>query len=187
MEFWDNLYSKYFKIWDQQHNTERIIAENVAAVVADTLTEDIVTSLTENSAVTYAETTATDGDTVVTETLIVVTDEVPEKPEIVSEFTTEPVAVAAEPDLIKEEVDAPKFVDQPIENKAPKITDNHVSNGFERKIEKARTSNEIKMVQNSNGAPKDVIRANDPPEDDLPKNIGVNKFVNFFESLGGKK
>ncbi|XP_041970478.1 esterase E4-like isoform X2 [Aricia agestis] len=52
---------------------------------------------------------------------------------------------------------------------------------------KPRPSNEIKMVQPTNFNPKDVIRANDPPEDDLPKNIGVNKFVNFFESLGGKK
>lgn len=52
---------------------------------------------------------------------------------------------------------------------------------------KPRPSNEIKMVQSNNINPKDVIRANDPPEDDLPKNIGVNKFVNFFESLGGKK
>lgn len=63
--------------------------------------------------------------------------------------------------------------------------DEHKFNGnFDRK---PRPSNEIKMVQNSNINPKDVIRANDPPEDDLPKNIGVNKFVNFFESLGGKK
>ncbi|CAB3233611.1 unnamed protein product [Arctia plantaginis] len=29
-----------------------------------------------------------------------------------------------------------------------------------------------------------VIRASDPPEDDLPKNIGVNKFINFYDSLG---
>lgn len=63
-------------------------------------------------------------------------------------------------------------------------------NGLAENIEnlsiKPRISNEIKMAQ-SNGVAKDVIRANDPPEDDLPKNIGVNKFVNFFESLGGKK
>lgn len=50
---------------------------------------------------------------------------------------------------------------------------------------KPKISNEIKMAQTS--APKDVVRASDPPEDDLPKNIGVNKFVNFYESLGGKK
>ncbi|CAB3257415.1 unnamed protein product [Arctia plantaginis] len=29
-----------------------------------------------------------------------------------------------------------------------------------------------------------VIKASDPPEDDLPKNIGVNKFINFYDSLG---
>ncbi|XP_050665005.1 juvenile hormone esterase-like isoform X3 [Leptidea sinapis] len=59
----------------------------------------------------------------------------------------------------------------------------HRSNGVDKK---PRPSNEIKMVQNNNINPTDVIRANDPPEDDLPKNIGVNKFVNFFESLGKK-
>uniref|UniRef100_UPI0037E13150 alpha-esterase 48 isoform 5bl n=1 Tax=Bombyx mori TaxID=7091 RepID=UPI0037E13150 len=72
-----------------------------------------------------------------------------------------------------------------LESNEHKPVNDHINtNGVDKK---ARTSNEIKMVHNSNGAPKDVIRANDPPEDDLPKNIGVNKFVSFFESLGGKK
>lgn len=64
-------------------------------------------------------------------------------------------------------------------------TNGLIPNGDSKKS--VRPSNEIKMVATGNGDPKDVIRANDPPEDDLPKNIGVNKFVNFFESLGGKK
>lgn len=51
---------------------------------------------------------------------------------------------------------------------------------------KGQNGGNAKIVQ-GNGSLRDIIRANDPPVDDLPKNIGVNKFVNFFESLGGKK
>ncbi|CAB3233613.1 unnamed protein product [Arctia plantaginis] len=35
----------------------------------------------------------------------------------------------------------------------------------------------------TNGVAEQLIRANDPIVADLPKNVGVNKFVNFYESL----
>lgn len=92
------------------------------------------------------------------------------------------VKVKWQPTKVEETVQEPVKIEESHPSQPPVTA---VLNG-DRKVQ-PRPSNEIKMVSRSNGAPKDVIRANDPPEDDLPKNIGVNKFVNFFESLGGKK
>ncbi|XP_063372360.1 juvenile hormone esterase-like [Cydia amplana] len=89
-----------------------------------------------------------------------------------------------EPSPIEEPITIEEPEPEPVVLPVETIEHNGTNGDLERK---PRPSNEIKMVQNGNGEPKDVIRANDPPEDDLPKNIGVNKFVNFFESLGGKK
>lgn len=155
MEFWDDLYSKYFKIWEHpQTNTEETPVAHKAPVVAEVIEPEPV----EPEAV---------------------------EPEPVEPEAVEPEPVESEPiepetgEVVKEIVEV-TLVD--VEPQA-----NGHANGFNGDAErKPRPSNEIKMVQN-NGVPKDVIRANDPPEDDLPKNIGVNKFVNFFESLGGKK
>ncbi|XP_013146622.1 PREDICTED: juvenile hormone esterase-like isoform X2 [Papilio polytes] len=160
MDFWDDLYSKHFKIWNLPEQT----------TLPSTI--EIVSYVQHSSGSIVEETTETLVQTTVQETqqLEITTPEPEVIPEPVPELPSVP-----EPVPVGQSV-----VDAPLNGvKESQVNGNH--------DKKPRTSNEIKMVQNSNGNPKDVIRANDPPEDDLPKNIGVNKFVNFFESLGGKK
>lgn len=225
MEFWDSLYSKYYRIWDhpRSNNDEITLTSSSEPKIIESYSET-VTVYSESSQFTeshtyVSETTeiVNDNNEIVTETHEFITESngepVVESNEVVTEVTENNEAVVENNDTVvennepivenngrvvenevvleKNEIDHPKVeetVQEPV-----KIEESHPSpppvtavlNG-DRKVQ-PRPSNEIKMVSRSNGAPKDVIRANDPPEDDLPKNIGVNKFVNFFESLGGKK
>lgn len=171
MDFWDSLYNKYYKIWEHPKVNNEVVPRREPEIVQELEPEVIEPGVV---------------DSVPTEI---------EEPKVIDE---EPKIVQEEPKLniidtvqVQEEAvyqetnsgtfDEPQLIETVGEQE---ITIN--GNGIEKKAT-PRTSNEIKMVQTANGTPKDVIRANDPPEDDLPKNIGVNKFVNFFESLGGKK
>ncbi|CAH2056102.1 unnamed protein product, partial [Iphiclides podalirius] len=189
MDFWDEVYEKHFKIWDQP----RISAEAQTRVEVVDFVKHETSSSTVETKETLIETF---------EQIVVSSEDSPsEQPEPVPELPAAPepqsppeLPAAPEPQSPPELPDAPEPPTVPELPAVPEpvaavpasngVKEPHV-NGLEQK--KPRTSNEIKMVQQSNGHPKDVIRANDPPEDDLPKNIGVNKFVNFFESLGGKK
>lgn len=180
MEFWDELYSKYYRIWEQTEsnkieaprkmdNVETVI--ETVVITTETVSHDSQEEVrvTEQLITLAPELPASEPPKVVEETVLIVED-----PIIV------PEPVAPEPEPVEQHPEPVTTHPEPVEHRD--VT--HLNGSIERKV---RPSNEIKMVQNSNGAPKDVIRANDPPEDDLPKNIGVNKFVNFFESLGGKK
>lgn len=90
----------------------------------------------------------------------------------------------------------------------PKTNNDEVIIKYRLPIEAAQESKESKEVKTTaaptvekvNGESSDpaqvniesnlkgmVIRASDPPEDDLPKNIGVNKFISFYDSLGKNK
>lgn len=178
MEFWDELYSKHFRIWEHpKTNTEEVIRKQEPVIMVDQ--------------VQIPEAPQDAGDSVVVQTTIETVEVVDE----VKEATPEPEVPVQTPvsyvETVQEAPVAPQVIEEPKETVqvVQQIVkeDIHVNGNGSVAAPKARTSNEIKMVQNANGVPKDVIRANDPPEDDLPKNIGVNKFVNFFESLGGKK
>lgn len=176
MDFWTSLYSKYYKLWDHPKvNNEEVPRkepEIIPEVQETTIIHepDVVDSAPEPTEIEEPKV-------------------VDEEPKIVQE---EPKANLVDTVLIQEEAVNQETnngsIDEPelIETVEQPQTQHMNGNGIDKKAT-PRTSNEIKMVQNANGTPKDVIRANDPPEDDLPKNIGVNKFVNFFESLGGKK
>ncbi|CAH0761910.1 unnamed protein product [Diatraea saccharalis] len=180
MDFWDEVYSKYFRIWEQPKAiTEEVVRKS----------DKIVPVPEQTPAAFHDETTPESEPTpeVVSPVQIVETpaepepsqtEEVIDQIEVVQETTL--VEVTDNNGFVKEEVPT-----EPITKSEPEPV--NIINGNGNEVKKPRTSNEIKMVQQPNGTPKDVIRANDPPEDDLPKNIGVNKFVNFFESLGGKK
>ncbi|PZC70779.1 hypothetical protein B5X24_HaOG200161 [Helicoverpa armigera] len=213
MEFWDELYSKYYRSWEQPRS-------NVVETAVIYSEPKIVESISESGTVyTYSETTEsrhtfisesheiiTENNQIISETHEVITgndDSVPQIQEVVTEnnevvtennevltenneVVTENNEVVPERNEVDNVVHIKPATPEPvkIEDVEPVVT-GVVQNGDQKP--KPRLSNEIKMVTRSNGAPKDVIRANDPPEDDLPKNIGVNKFVNFFESLGAKK
>ncbi|XP_037977637.2 juvenile hormone esterase isoform X2 [Plutella xylostella] len=247
MEFWEELYSKYFKIWeepikndiaieqvtpvdetqetvdekqetvDEKQETVDVKEENVETetVVHDSKSEPNANNVDEQEYVTNTNGIVTETEEVVQ--IVTKSEEIIEtvtesenheevKPDIVESVTAsetlveevkpevveepEPIVEVSplkeEVKIVAEEIQGPKVTEiaKEYQNGNAKIHQN--GNGY---LDKAplRTSNEIKMAVKANGAPKDVIRANDPPEDDLPKNIGVNKFVNFFESLGGKK
>ncbi|XP_013185429.1 juvenile hormone esterase isoform X2 [Amyelois transitella] len=183
MEFWDELYNKHYRIWEHPKTNNDAVKDGAGDTIAAVIVSETV----------YEPVDETDpsGQTVVIETTVVEAVDVneldnapaevesqPDPPKVV-ESTYEP------PKVVENAYDPPKVVETAQElPKNGDVKTEHLNGNAERKV---RTSNEIKMVQNANGVPKDVIRANDPPEDDLPKNIGVNKFVNFFESLGGKK
>ncbi|XP_063836525.1 juvenile hormone esterase-like isoform X2 [Ostrinia nubilalis] len=173
MEFWDSLYTKYYRIWEHpKTNTEEVVRKHEPIIVA----EQIQTPEAPQQEI-IVETTVESVEVVDN-----VKEDTPE-PEPVPEIEPTPVNFVE----IAEETPEPQVEtvsNAPAEVIEPVKEAQFNGNG---NVAKPRTSNEIKMVQNANGVPKDVIRANDPPEDDLPKNIGVNKFVNFFESLGGKK
>lgn len=184
MEFWEEVYSKYFKIWDQQQfsTTEAPtrVVEVVDYVKHETSESSTVTTTTETIVETFEQVVVSTEDQLEVQAVAEPEPEpVPELP-TVPEPQPEPVP---EPELPSVPESQPEPVPA-VPTSQNGVEESHM-NGLEQR--KPRTSNEIKMVQRSNGHPKDVIRANDPPEDDLPKNIGVNKFVNFFESLGGKK
>lgn len=189
MEFWDDLYTKHFRIWDHpKTNIEPVpIKYDPPVIVDSTVSESVITT----SSYVYTESSE-----VITESseIITTSSEVTDSNEVKTEIVEEPVVIndvintIEEPAPIVEEVKP--IVEYIEETPAVQEPDEPVNIGLNSYVNgdrKGRPSNEIKMVNNTNGAPKDVIRANDPPEDDLPKNIGVNKFVNFFESLGGKK
>ncbi|CAG4948804.1 unnamed protein product [Parnassius apollo] len=201
MEFWDEVYSKYFKIWDHPHtNTIEVPTkvEIVDYVKHESSGTIVVEETTVETMVQIIEQTQEEVQTVSEPE----PESVPE-PQSVPETrpTLEPESVpetqsVPEPQSVpdSQSVPKPQTVPEPQSKAVPPAVVQASQNGVKEyqvngnlDQRKPRTSNEIKMVQQSNGHPKDVIRANDPPEDDLPKNIGVNKFVNFFESLGGKK
>ncbi|XP_061727966.1 juvenile hormone esterase-like isoform X2 [Cydia pomonella] len=170
MALWEDLYSRHFKIWEhpQVNNEETPVkTQKVEPLIeSETIEPEPVT--------TEPEPVSTSPEPVTT---------IPEPVTTIPE----PVTTIPEPTSPVEE---PAHEPVPVAKPLVEVTPEHngAVNGTNGDVErKPRPSNEIKMVQNGNGVPKDVIRANDPPEDDLPKNIGVNKFVNFFESLGGKK
>lgn len=172
MEFWDELYSKHYRIWEHpKTNTAEVVRNNEPVI----LVEQVPTPEVPQDAGDIVVETVVESVEVVDN----VKEDTPE-PEATPVVFVESVETPPEPEVIPEPKETVQVVEQLIKE------DVHV-NGNGIAAAKPRTSNEIKMVQRANGVPKDVIRANDPPEDDLPKNIGVNKFVNFFESLGGKK
>ncbi|XP_075988901.1 juvenile hormone esterase-like isoform X2 [Anticarsia gemmatalis] len=192
MEFWDDLYSKHFRIWEHpKTNTETSPIKYDPPVIVDSVSESVTI---------YSSSEVTESSHIITETITsevfesnnsIESHNVIESNNVIESSVTEVDDVVDEPIIVEqplEPISSPK-VEEPTPILTPKIEhEEPVSIGYNNHVNgKARTSNEIKMVTNANGAPKDVIRANDPPEDDLPKNIGVNKFVNFFESLGGKK
>lgn len=204
MEFWTSLYNKHYKIWDHP----KVNNEEVPRKEPETLTDvQGTTTFHEPDVVdTVPEPTKTEGLNVIDERIVVEEITVIEEPKVVDEpiVVDEPKVVDEEPKIVLEDPKLNQIDPVRVQEEAVNQETNNGSieepkhietfeqpgtkhmNGIDKKAT-PRTSNEIKMVQNANGIPKDVIRANDPPEDDLPKNIGVNKFVNFFESLGGKK
>ncbi|CAH0712840.1 unnamed protein product, partial [Brenthis ino] len=220
MELWEDVYSKYFKIWDQVDKEEEKFEYSTGPVIVEETIITTVTTVTNGEEVTETQVLVDvhdnfggqvhiaesehKQDNIQTEPIENNKTEVEEEKVSVEEekvkVEEEKINVAKEKVNIVEEKEKVNFVQS--ERKVTETEDfgvnigkiqekfEHPHNGVEfngNSDRKPRPSNEIKMVQNNNINPKDVIRANDPPEDDLPKNIGVNKFVNFFESLGGKK
>ncbi|XP_045508609.1 juvenile hormone esterase-like isoform X2 [Colias croceus] len=218
MEFWDEMYAKYFKIWNQANNEEETevietqkeeidfkeeiqfnqeIKETEFKEEIDTkpiIVQEIIQTVTtvendkEPETLIVVEEKSNlqdiaDLEQKVEEIHAIIDNGDGENVIIIEEKITEPVVI--ENNTVKEETRTVREI-------MSIYKETHTENGFDdHKLNgnverKPRPSNEIKMVQNSNINPKDVVRANDPPEDDLPKNIGVNKFVNFFESLGKK-
>ncbi|XP_038219848.1 esterase E4-like isoform X2 [Zerene cesonia] len=229
MEFWEDIYAKYFKIWNQAKFNNDVEATEL---IVETQKEDIQV----NEDVEYKEETQFTQEIKETE----IKEEIDTKPIIVQEIIQTVTTVENDRESVEniivieeksnniqniadieqtvEEINAivdnvdgenviivEEKVTEPviIENNSVTETrtvreimtiykETHTENGFDEHRfngsvdRKPRPSNEIKMVQSGSVNPKDVVRANDPPEDDLPKNIGVNKFVNFFESLGKK-
>ncbi|KAM3955591.1 LOW QUALITY PROTEIN: alpha-esterase 48 [Aphomia sociella] len=178
MDFWDDLYSKHFRIWEQPKTntvevqrteiTETVVPPVVALIEVPVAIPVVVPEENIGDQASDPETPPQ-----------VVADEGPREINIVDQSAT---------GLVQETVvETGTIAEQEIVPEEPIIVETQVNGNSNGDVRKPRPSNEIKMVQQANGVPKDVIRANDPPEDDLPKNIGVNKFVNFFESLGGKK
>lgn len=230
IEYWNSLYTKYYRIWEEPKATnEEIPVKPDPPVIVGSFSETVtyssssftesseyisdrtetVTETSTNADITETTTEVTNGTAEVSE-LIKTNEEPAELVEEPAPIVEEPAPPAQDPTPPVREPSPPVEIPTPaVEEPAPKVPeatpvfekpvveypklkepDEPVSlifNNYVNGDRKVRTSNEIKMVSNSNGAPKEVIRANDPPEDDLPKNIGVNKFVNFFESLGGKK
>lgn len=198
MEFWDNLYSKYYKIWDHpKSNIVSTVAQETSVVnsfTSNIVVEETIITTTVESEMASKDIEQSDDNEV---NDLHEEKELQHEEELPSQTENEtPVQVVNEE--IKEaevadSVDVVKTVEireysevNPAEHNL--VHQNGDAVKFNGNVErKPRPSNEIKMVQPNNINPKDVIRANDPPEDDLPKNIGVNKFVNFFESLGAKK
>ncbi|CAB3233604.1 unnamed protein product [Arctia plantaginis] len=237
MEYWDSLYTKYYRIWEEpKASNEELPVKPGPPVVVGSFTEtetyssssftessgfisertEIITESSQVSNVSGTITEVTNGTVelnevnnideepaevveepspIVQEPAPPIQEPTPPVPEptppvqVPAPVVEEPAPKVQEP-APKVQEPAPVFEEPVVESPKFKEPDEPVSlvfNNYVNGDRKVRTSNEIKMVSNSNGAPKEVIRANDPPEDDLPKNIGVNKFVNFFESLGGKK
>lgn len=211
MDYWTSLYNKYYKLWEHPKvNNEEVPRKEreIEPYVQDTIPEiqepipDIQEPIPDiQQPIPDVQETVLEIQEIILIHEPDVVDTVPEpteveEPKVVDE---EPKIVLEEPKLnlvdpvqVQEEaiiqeinngtIDEPKVV----ETVRQPETQHMNGNGIDKKAA-PRTSNEIKMVQNANGTPKDVIRANDPPEDDLPKNFGVNNYVSFFESLGGKK
>lgn len=208
MELWDNLYNKYYKIWDQPKsngdaNVEVTVSKTPEPESAPQIVEDTATTVvtkSSHSEVVESHVTIVETTTVTEEHNDVVENNVQELVDVTDNTPPEPPKVESvikENNVHEQKHESVVGADESI-NVQEKIAHHEqmkaTTNGGHDDIKlngngerKPRPSNEIKMVQPANFDPKDVIRANDPPEDDLPKNIGVNKFVNFFESLGGKK
>lgn len=201
MTFWENLYQKYYKIWDQPQNNVYQPQDNEYQPQDNAYQpqpEEIVQSCKDTAEKVAEISDHTDEFRNNEENEVAQTNVNLSSPEEVPE----PIPNVEPVDPIPETLEAVKKVqevNQLIEdkltveekptfvNETNTTTTEPIANGTVKSKPVTRTSNEIKMISQANGVPTDVIRANDPPEDDLPKNIGVNKFVNFFESLGGKK
>jgi hypothetical protein len=192
MDFWDEIYSKHFIIWKQsKENHEEAVRRVQPPVVIETSEEPqplLVVDAPEEPQLKIVEEPAP---------ISVIESNVEEKNvqthvKVVENETQVQVAENVQTHVkVVENVQTQVKVVENVETHVKVIEHSETEtvhvNGNSNGVKNLRTSNEIKMVNHANGAPKEVIRANDPPEDDLPKNIGVNKFVNFFESLGGKK
>lgn len=201
MEFWGNLYSKYYKIWDhpKPNIVSALIQENsevnsCEAFHSEIIVKETIITTLESEMVSKEIDQSIDNEVkdLQEEKEIHREEEPPSQTEkeTTVEVVTEEIKEAEVPDSVDSVVKTVEIREyaevNPTEHNL--VHQNGDAMKFNGNIErKPRPSNEIKMVQPNNINPKDVIRANDPPEDDLPKNIGVNKFVNFFESLGAKK
>ncbi|XP_032525696.2 carboxylic ester hydrolase-like isoform X2 [Danaus plexippus] len=194
MEFWDNLYVKYFKIWDQPSVNQEPTIDTTPVIVQETIVTTVTTvvdSYEEEKVEGHVSVDVQDTAGVPEQDVLVIENleikDSVQDDEAVNENQNGSVDVQQEVEIEERQEDIQKNGINIVEIQE-KFQNQNGDYKFNGNVErKPRPSNEIKMVQNSNINPKDVIRANDPPEDDLPKNIGVNKFVNFFESLGGKK
>lgn len=199
MEFWDDLYSKHYRVWDQKSNTQvpepkivETFTESVSVVESSEFSESRTVIVTESSEIIESSEVTTETEVSTNEVVEDVAENsednvkvVENNVEVVENNVENNGKVAEESNEVDNAVHVVESPPSPVAEVTKNGDDHSVEVNGDRP--KPRLSNEIKMVTRSNGAPKDVIRANDPPEDDLPKNIGVNKFVNFFESLGGKK
>ncbi|XP_072948633.1 esterase E4-like [Epargyreus clarus] len=199
MEYWEELYTKFYRIWDHPRSTEAKTDTKIEEIQVFLDTTPVIVQETVIRTVTTIEESGSDIQ--ITEDVQVIVDDKDEFADavVISEQVDSPKEVLQDnvclqdtpeenvcvKDIVAKEIHAPEVVEvKEVEKQRENGVNSHFNGNSEKK---PRPSNEIKMVQSSNGYPKDVIRANDPPEDDLPKNIGVNKFVNFFESLGAKK
>ncbi|CAK1546451.1 unnamed protein product [Leptosia nina] len=196
MAFWEDLYMKFYKPVSRRSASTEILVkkdevDSTPVIVQETVIQTIVNDEPVQNIVVVEETTATN------------LADFEKKVEEIQHAMDDALAQSNGSVVVVEEK-----VTETRENSLSKLIENsqgeeirsvrdimtiYKENGVEEHklngngaVHKVRPSNEIKMVQNNSTNPKDVIRANDPPEDDLPKNIGVNKFVNFFESLGKK-
>ncbi|CAF4887377.1 unnamed protein product [Pieris macdunnoughi] len=193
MELWDDIYAKYYKPREQFVNEIQATADVVDStpvIVQETVIQTIVNNEPAENIIIVEETKTNlaDFEKKVEEIKSAMDDALAQNGTETINIVQEEIKENSLSKLIEnsegEEIRSVREIVTIYKESHSNGVDDHKLNGNADK--KPRPSNEIKMVQNSNADPKDVIRANDPPEDDLPKNIGVNKFVNFFESLGKK-
>lgn len=138
MKFWEDLYNKYYKIWDQPKSNEDDIPINSRAFKNLSLAETIddIQETNDKRAETNDDAKETNDD---------------------AKDTTEEVKENGD-ETAKEEDTA--NVEEEVSNE-----------------------DQVTVAEE----PIEIIKASDPPTDDLPKNIGVDKFVSYYDSLGDKK
>nr|AQY62740.1 carboxylesterase [Pieris rapae] len=193
MDLWDDIYAKYYKPREQVVNQIQAatdVVDSTPVIVQETVIQTIVNNEPAENKIIVEETKTNlaDFEKKVEEIKSAMDEALAHNGTEVTNNVQVEVKENSLSKLIEnsegEEIRSVREIVTIYKESHSNGVDDHKLNGNADK--KPRPSNEIKMVQNSNTDPKDVIRANDPPEDDLPKNIGVNKFVNFFESLGKK-
>ncbi|KAL4709270.1 hypothetical protein ACJJTC_013330 [Scirpophaga incertulas] len=167
MDFWDEVYSKHFKIWQQpKDNNEQIQRKVVAPIIVDEISAEIPKeNVIEPEVVVTTGEIEGDSDIAIPEedSRVQVADNELKVPYIVEETVL--IGMQVTTAVTHEET----FVPQPAHVvNVPDVLKVINGNGIDHK--ESRASNEINMVQQANGIPKDVIRANEPPENDLAKN-----------------